>query len=29
MEYVILVTVVSMMALYALIIVGCLKQAEW
>jgi hypothetical protein len=29
MEYVILVAVVSMMALYALIIVGCLKQPEW
>lgn len=29
MEYLILVTVVSMMALYALIIAGCLKQPEW
>ena len=29
MEYLILVAVVSMMALYALIIVGCLKQSEW
>jgi hypothetical protein len=29
MEYLILVAVVSMMALYALIIVGCLKQPEW
>ena len=29
MEYLILVAVVSMMALYALIIVGCLKQLEW
>ena len=29
MEYVILVAVVSMMALYALIIIGCLKQPEW
>jgi hypothetical protein len=29
MEYVILVAVVSMMALYALIIVGCSKQPEW
>jgi hypothetical protein len=29
MEYVILVAVVAMMALYALIIVGCLKQPEW
>jgi len=28
-EYLILVAVVSMMALYALIIVGCLKQPEW
>ena len=28
MEYLILVAVVSMMALYALIIVGCLKQPE-
>ena len=29
MEYLILVAVVSTMALYALIIVGCLKQPEW
>jgi hypothetical protein len=29
MEYLILVAVVSMMVLYALIIVGCLKQPEW
>jgi hypothetical protein len=29
MEYLILVAVISMMALYALIIVGCLKQPEW
>jgi hypothetical protein len=29
MEYLILVAVVSMMALYALFIVGCLKQPEW
>jgi hypothetical protein len=29
MEYLILLAVVSMMALYALIIVGCLKQPEW
>jgi len=29
MEYLILVAVVSMMALYTLIIVGCLKQPEW
>jgi len=29
MEYLILVAVVSIMALYALIIVGCLKQKEW
>ena len=29
MEYLILVAVVSIMALYALIIVGCLKQREW
>jgi hypothetical protein len=29
MEYVIIVAVVAMMALYALIIVGCLKQPEW
>ena len=29
MEYLILVDVVSTMALYALIIVGCLKQPEW
>jgi len=29
MEYVILVAVISVMALYALIIIGCLKQPEW
>jgi hypothetical protein len=29
MEYLILVAVVSMMALYAVIIVGCFKQPEW
>jgi F0F1-type ATP synthase membrane subunit c/vacuolar-type H+-ATPase subunit K len=29
MESLILVAVVAMMALYALIIVGCLKQPEW
>jgi hypothetical protein len=29
MEYLILVAVVSVMALYALIIVACLKQPEW
>jgi len=29
MDYLILIAVVSMMALYALIIVGCLKQPEW
>ena len=29
MEYLILAAVASMMALYALIIVGCLKQPEW
>jgi hypothetical protein len=29
MEYLILVAVVAMMGLYALIIVGCLKQPEW
>jgi ABC-type transport system involved in cytochrome c biogenesis permease subunit len=29
MEYLILIAVVSVMALYALIIVGCLKQPEW
>jgi hypothetical protein len=29
MEYLILLAVVSMMALYAVIIVGCLKQPEW
>jgi len=29
MEYLILVAVVSIMVLYALIIVGCLKQREW
>ena len=29
MEYLILVAVVAMAALYALIIVGCLKHPEW
>jgi len=29
MEYLILTAVVSVMALYALIIVGCLKHPEW
>ena len=29
MEYLILVAVILMMALYALIIVGCLRQPEW
>jgi len=29
MEYLILVAVVSMIALYALIIVGCMKEPEW
>ena len=29
MEYLILVAVISVMALYALIIIGCLKQREW
>jgi hypothetical protein len=29
MEYVILLAVVAVMALYALIIVACLKQPEW
>jgi hypothetical protein len=29
MEYLILVAVVAMIALYTLIIVGCLKQPEW
>jgi hypothetical protein len=29
MQYLILATVISMVALYALIIVGCLKQPEW
>jgi hypothetical protein len=29
MEYLILVGVVAMVALYALIIIGCLKQPEW
>jgi hypothetical protein len=29
MEYLILAAVVSMMALYALIIVVCLKHPEW
>jgi hypothetical protein len=29
MEYFVLIAVVAMMALYALIIVGCLRQPEW
>ena len=29
MEYLIVVAVVATMALYALIIIGCLKQPEW
>jgi hypothetical protein len=29
MEYLILLAVVSMIGLYALIIVGCLRQPEW
>jgi hypothetical protein len=29
MEYLISLAVISMMALYALIIIGCLKQPEW
>jgi hypothetical protein len=29
MEYLILMAVLSMMALYGLIIVGCVKQPEW
>ena len=29
MEYLILIAVGSMIALYALIIVGCLRQPEW
>ena len=29
MEYLILVAVALLMALYALIIVGCLKHPEW
>ena len=29
MEYLILVAVVTMIAVYALIIVGCVKQPEW
>jgi len=29
MEYLILMAVVAMMALYGLIIIGCLKQPEW
>jgi hypothetical protein len=29
MQYLILAAVLSMMALYAVIIVGCLRQAEW
>jgi hypothetical protein len=29
MEYVIVIGVVAMMALYVVIIAGCLKQPEW
>jgi hypothetical protein len=29
MEYLILIAVAAMTALYTLIIVGCLKQPEW
>jgi hypothetical protein len=29
MEYLIILGVVSMMALYALLIEGCLRDAEW
>jgi hypothetical protein len=29
MEYLIVVAVISVMALYALIIVGCTKHPEW
>ena len=29
MEYLVAASVVSMLALYALIIVGCIKQPEW
>jgi preprotein translocase subunit SecE len=29
MEYLIVIGVVTMMALYAMIIDGCLKQPEW
>jgi hypothetical protein len=29
MEYLIVIGVVAMMALYAVIITGCLKQPEW
>jgi len=29
MEYLIVIGVVAMMALYAMIIDGCLKQPEW
>jgi hypothetical protein len=29
MEYLIVIGVVAMMALYAVIIAGCLKQPEW
>ena len=29
MEYLILVGVVAMVGLYAMIIIGCLKQPEW
>ena len=29
MQYLILAAVLTMMALYALIVVGCLRQPEW
>jgi len=29
MEYLIVIAVAAMMALYAMIIAACLKQAEW
>jgi hypothetical protein len=29
MQYLILAAVLAMMALYALIVVGCLRQPEW
>jgi hypothetical protein len=29
MEYLIPITIVAMIALYALIIVGCFRQQEW